>query len=261
MKHRLIWCMLLICSLYIHGCVAPLLAPLITAGATGATGVAGVAGVASQEITKPKTMVDVEGDKSALETRSVQLREIDGEYKMTYRAAIDVLQDMGFSISGTNMETGHLAAVKKIPTTTTTKGFFSAQESKSFIPQEATVTMEPWGKGQTRVRVNTDLGKTEGSAMNLSETDKARYLQPEKFYEEFFANVSKAVFLRKEMDPNITTQPDQKKEDAKAPDQQQQPPVEKTKISKKVLKTKKLEKEKSGSEQTASPATPPATAP
>jgi len=58
--------------------------------------------------------------------------------------------------------------------------------------------MEKWGKGTTRVRVVTDLGKTEGFTPNLSAADKARYLQPDKFYEEFFANLSKAIFLRKE---------------------------------------------------------------
>jgi hypothetical protein len=62
-------------------------------------------------------------------------------------------------------------------------------------------------------------------------------------------------------DPNITTQPAQEKEAAKASNQQQQPPAEKIKMSKRVLKAKKLEKDKSGSEQTASPAAPPATAP
>ncbi len=49
-----------------------------------------------------------------------------------------------------------------------------------------------------RVRVNTDLGKTEGGSGNLSAKDRDRYLQPKKFYEEFFANLSKAVFLRQE---------------------------------------------------------------
>jgi len=142
--------------------------------------------------------VDAESDKSALEKRSIQVKEIDGSYNMTFRSAMDVLQDMGFTIAQTNMETGHLVGIKKIPVTTTTGNVWSKQQMKTYIPQESTVTMEKWGDGTTRVRVVTDLGKTEGFTPNLSEADKARYLQPDKFYEEFFANLSKAVFLRKE---------------------------------------------------------------
>jgi len=173
------------------GCAAAApLAPLIVSGAIGAI---------TAEATKPKTTVDTEEGKSALETRSIQLKEIDGDYKMTFRSTLDVLQDMGFTIAQTNLDTGHIVGIKKIPVTTNIKtSLFTSQQHKSFIPQEATVTLERWREGTTRVRVTTDLGKTEGFTINLSSADKARYLQPEKFYEEFFANLSKAVFLRKE---------------------------------------------------------------
>lgn len=187
MKNHLIWGMSLICFLCVHGCAR--VNRIIDASA----------GAGAMAERKPKTTVDVEGDKSALEIRSIQLKEIDGEYKMTFRSVMDVLQDMGFTINDTNMETGHISAIKKIPVTTAMRGLFSStQKQKSFIPQEASITMEEWGKGKSRVRVNTDLGKTEGSAMRLSESDKATYLQPEKFYEEFFAKLGKAVFLRQE---------------------------------------------------------------
>jgi len=175
---------LFIYSVFSTGCAA---LPLVV-GAAGT--------VLNKETTGSK--VDTETDQSTLEMRSVQLREIDSEYKITFRAAMDVLQDMGFTIAQTNMETGHVIGIKKIPVTTTTGSLLSSRQNKTYIPQESTVTMEGWGKGVTRVRVNTDLGKTEGGSVDLSTADKARYLEPDKFYEEFFANLSKAVFLRKE---------------------------------------------------------------
>ncbi|HEB73146.1 MAG TPA: hypothetical protein ENI77_11095 [Nitrospirae bacterium] len=144
-----------------------------------------------------KVNVAADDDKSALEIRSVQLRDIEGEYKTTFRAVMDVLQDMGFTIVQTNMETGHVVAIKKILITVTIRLLFSTRQHKTFVPQEATVTMEKWGEGVTRVRVNTDLGKVEGG-VHLNAADRAKYLDPEKFYEEFFANLRKAVFLRKE---------------------------------------------------------------
>lgn len=55
-------------------------------------------------------------------------------------------------------------------------------------------------------------------------------------------------------DPDVATRPAQKKETAKTPDQQQQAPAEKVKMRKRVLRAQKLEKEKSGSGQTTSPA-------
>lgn len=55
-------------------------------------------------------------------------------------------------------------------------------------------------------------------------------------------------------DPDVATQPAQKKETAKTPDQREQASAEKVKMRKRVLKAQKLEKEKSGSGQTASPA-------
>jgi len=144
-----------------------------------------------------KVNVAADDDKSALEIRSVQLREIEGEYKTTFRSVMDILQDMGFTIVQTNMETGHIVAVKKILITVTIRLLFSTRQHKTYIPQEATVTMEKWGEGVTRVRVNTDLGKVEGG-IHLTAADRAKHLKPEKFYEEFFANLRKAVFLRKE---------------------------------------------------------------
>jgi len=172
--------------------------PLVITGCAEAVSLAANAVSSQMNKITTESNVDDEGDKSVLETRAVQLREIDGGYDMTFRAAMDVLQDMGFTIDQTNMETGHLVAIKKIPITTTTGNMWSKQQMKTYIPQEATITMEKWGKGTTRLRITTDLGKTEGGSVNLSSADKARYLQPDKFYEEFFANLRKAVFLRKE---------------------------------------------------------------
>ncbi len=187
MKQLTYLCVLIISIIYLPGCMA---APYVVAAGVGAM---------QHEATKPKSEIDPEADESALQTRATQVKEIGGDYKMTFRAAMDVLQDMGFTIAETNLETGHLVGIKKISVTTTrSTSIITSEKSKSFIPQEATLTMEQWGKGLTRVRVNTDLGKTEGFTMNLSQADKVRYLQPDKFYEEFFANLDKAVFLRKE---------------------------------------------------------------
>jgi len=196
MKHKLhIFVALIIISLTNSGCIAvPMLAE---AAATGTV----LNGTASGALTKPSTgsRVDPEADQSALEKRSIQLKEIDAKYKLTFRAVMDVLQDMGFTIEVTNFETGHIIGIKKIPITTTTTNFLLGKnKTKTYIPQESTVTMEEWSKHVTRVRVNTDLGKTDGGSINLNSVDKARYLEPDKFYEEFFANLSKAIFLRKE---------------------------------------------------------------
>lgn len=144
-----------------------------------------------------KIEVDADADKSASEIRSIQLREIAGGYQTTFRAVMDVLQDMGFTIVQTNMETGHLVAIKKIPVKVRIGFLPGSREHRTYIPQESTVTMEKWGEEVTRVRINTDLGTVEGG-VHLNPADRAKYLKPEKFYEKFFANLKEAVLLRKE---------------------------------------------------------------
>lgn len=175
-----------------------LIFPFVITGCVEAASLAIDAAATQINKVTTKSKVDEKADTSTLETRAIQLKEIDAGYDMTFRAAMDVLQDMGFTISQTDMETGHLVGVKKIPITTTVGNVWSKQEMQTYIPQESTVTMEKWKKGSTRVRVVTDLGKSEGAAVNLSASDKEKYLQPDKFYEEFFARLNKAVFLRKE---------------------------------------------------------------
>jgi len=95
--------------------------PFVITGCAEAVSLAASAVSAQMNKVTTESSVDKEGDKSALETRAVQLKDVDGDYKMIFRAAMDVLQDMGFTIAQTDMETGHLVAIKKIPITITNK--------------------------------------------------------------------------------------------------------------------------------------------
>jgi len=89
----------------LNGCAAAAAVPYFPAQA------------AVSHATGPETEAKIkeEDQKSAIEARSAQTKEVKAEYKMAFRSAMDVLQDLGFSIYTTDLDTGHRVAHKKIP--------------------------------------------------------------------------------------------------------------------------------------------------
>jgi hypothetical protein len=180
---------------YLQSCV--MVAPLVA-------GVAAQAVVNNTNKTETSTEVMAEGDASAMQSRATQSKQIDATYKTSYKAIMDVLQDKGFTVDSTDYNTGLITASKKIPIRTTTSsqfGLFNKSKTsfRSFIYQKTTVTTEEWGKDSSRVRVLTDLDEGPGMGGNpMSATDKAKYLDKDNFYQDFFASLDKAIFIRRQ---------------------------------------------------------------
>ncbi len=136
---------------------------------------------------------------SQLERRSFQTREFDTpDTKLVMKAMINVLQDMGFQIGNADAELGLLTATKWANIDHAKKERKKARKdgrmlSKSLV-LESTANVSPYEGGRSRVRVNflERILDDNGATMAVNQVDDPR------FYQQFFGNVDKGIFLQEE---------------------------------------------------------------
>lgn len=133
-----------------------------------------------------------------LELRGYQTREYDTQdIRLVMKAMVNVLQDMGFIINNADTQLGLLSANKMTDITHSKKEIKRAQKKDELLSKtlvlDCTANVSAFGK-QSRVRVNFQqrvLG-TNGATMSASPiTDAA-------FYQQFFSQVDKGIFLQQE---------------------------------------------------------------
>ncbi len=136
---------------------------------------------------------------SQLERRSFQTREFDTpDTKLVMKAMINVLQDMGFQIANADAELGLLTATKWANIDHSKKEIKKARKAERTLSKslvlESTANVSPYEGGRSRVRVNflERILDDAGATMAVSQIDDAR------FYQQFFANVDKGIFLQEE---------------------------------------------------------------
>jgi len=136
---------------------------------------------------------------SQLERRSFQTREFDTpDTRLVMKAMINVLQDMGFQIGNADADLGLLTATKWVNIDHSKKETKKARKdgrtlSKSLV-LESTANVSAYAGDQSRVRVNflERILDDAGATMAVSQVDDPR------FYQQFFANVDKGIFLQEE---------------------------------------------------------------
>jgi len=134
-----------------------------------------------------------------LEMRNFQTREYDTyDAKMVMKAVLNVLQDMGFIVGSADTEIGLLTANRWTDVQHSKKEVKKATKnevtlSKSIV-LDCTANISAFGKTQTRVRVNFQqrILDANGNAM------QAFPIQDADFYQTFFAQVDKGIFLQQE---------------------------------------------------------------
>ncbi|MBX7254748.1 MAG: hypothetical protein K1Y02_00205 [Candidatus Hydrogenedentes bacterium] len=133
-----------------------------------------------------------------LELRGFQTREYDTQdMRLVMKAMVNVLQDMGFIINNADTQLGLLSANKMTDIAHSKREIKRAQKKEELLSKtlvlDCTANVSAFGK-QSRVRVNFQqrvLG-TNGATMSASPiTDAA-------FYQQFFAQVDKGIFLQQE---------------------------------------------------------------
>jgi hypothetical protein len=137
----------------------------------------------------------------ALEQRRIQTRrfETTNEHELL-TASLEVLQDLGFAVDETEPELGLIVASKNRDASSTGEmigAFFIGAASDSEVTYNveqrirASVVTKGLGKAGTSVRVTFQRIVWN----NLGEISANESLEEPKLYQEFFAKLSKSVFL------------------------------------------------------------------
>lgn len=136
---------------------------------------------------------------SQLEMRGFQTREYDTlDSKMVMKAVLNVLQDMGFIVNSADTELGLLTASKWTNVEHTKKEIREAKKKETPLSKsvvlECTANISEYAAAQTRVRVNFQQRVLDaaGATMHASPINDA------KFYQTFFSQVDKGIFLQQE---------------------------------------------------------------
>lgn len=137
--------------------------------------------------------------KTQLQIRQFQTRAFDtNNMKVVMKAMLNVLQDEGFIVENVNLELGFLHATKEIDVTDEVGAFFAAlggtdarYRKNAVIECSANVT--EFGK-QSKVRINFQ----EKVYDNKGGVIAVHQIEDQKYYQDFFAKVSKSVFLQQQ---------------------------------------------------------------
>lgn len=141
--------------------------------------------------------------KTQLEKRQIQTRTYDcADKALVMKAMLNVLQDEGFIVNNANPLLGFISGDKEFDITDKSidleKDF--GKDRKALIWQgikvatiEATANVSEYGK-DTKVRITfkRKLLNMYGNAQVINE------INDEKYYQDFFAKVDKAIFLQKQ---------------------------------------------------------------
>jgi len=136
---------------------------------------------------------------SQMELRSFQTREYDThDSKLVLKAVLNTLQDMGFIVNTADPGIGLLTASKWTNVDHTKKEIKAAKKkgaalSKSIV-LDCTANVSEFGKKQCRVRVNFQQRVLDAAGATM----QAYPITDAKFYQTFFSQVDKGIFLQQE---------------------------------------------------------------
>lgn len=152
---------------------------------------------------KPNFATKAAPQKTQLEKRQFQTREYDCNDKaLIMKAMLNVLQDEGFIVNNANPLLGFISGSKEFDVTDKSidieKEFGTSRNKLIWqgirvATIEATANVTEYGK-EIKVRINfkRKLLNTYGNAQVINE------IEDEKYYQDFFAKVDKAIFLQKQ---------------------------------------------------------------
>ncbi|HOE65298.1 MAG TPA: hypothetical protein PLO62_02130 [Candidatus Hydrogenedentes bacterium] len=135
---------------------------------------------------------------SQLDIRGIQSREYDThDVALVMKAVLNVLQDMGYIVSTADEKLGLLTASKWTDIEHSKQTIKEAKKqmtplSKSLV-MECTANISALGK-QCRVRVNFQQRTLDATGATLS----ASPIVDARFYQTFFSQVDKGIYLQRE---------------------------------------------------------------
>ena len=141
--------------------------------------------------------------KTQLQIRQMQTRAYDTkDLKLVMKALLNVLQDDDYIVKQVNLDLGFLNATQEIDLggSRGNPGFFIDMFGLAYQPTwesnaiiDCTANVSDFG-AQTRVRVNFQSKVLD----NRGGIVQVHTIDDEKFYQQFFTKLDKAIFLQKE---------------------------------------------------------------
>lgn len=128
--------------------------------------------------------------KSALELQSIQSKEFEASKKVAFAAVLSVLQDVGYTVSSANLDTGLITA--KSPT----KAGFQLFVGQTMEDVKATAFVEEIVANRAKVRINLVKSKETSSGRGMKGGYEIPIETPE-MYQDIFAKVQQGIFVRK----------------------------------------------------------------
>jgi len=128
--------------------------------------------------------------KSALELQSIQSKEFETSKKVAFAAVLSVLQDVGYTVSSANLDTGLITA--KSPT----KAGFQLFVGQTMEDIKATAFVEEIVVNRAKVRINLVSSKETSSGYGMKGGYEIPIETPE-IYQDIFAKVQQGIFVRK----------------------------------------------------------------
>ncbi|MCH9634522.1 MAG: hypothetical protein S4CHLAM7_12750 [Chlamydiae bacterium] len=140
-----------------------------------------------------------EPKRTQLEIRQMQTHVYDiKSFKLVMKAMLNVLQDEGFVVKNIQLNVGFLTATKEVdiesPGVRFWGGAFATPDrwiKMSVI--DVTANVSEFGS-RTKVRVNFQMKKID----NYGAVVGVYQIQDPQFYQDFFAKVSKSIFIQEE---------------------------------------------------------------
>ncbi|HRT61843.1 MAG TPA: hypothetical protein P5551_05730 [Syntrophales bacterium] len=139
-------------------------------------------------------------EKTQLQIREFQTRSYSNcDSKMVMKAMLNVLQDDGYIVKNAVTDMGLLSAEKTVDVQNlgeaVAMAFFAGVHArwKKASVVECTANVSDYGK-QTRVRVNFQVKVFDNKGGIL----EVKQIEDQKFYQDFFTKVDKAVYIQKE---------------------------------------------------------------
>lgn len=121
---------------------------------------------------------------STLQRRSIEAKELEGEFDDAFKATLQVLQDKGYIIKNTDYKAGVIQGE-----TGEKQGFWT------YYNHEVTATIEQFGENRVKERI-TFLYKS-GDGVWVSKQSKI--IEDPKFLQEIYDVIQKEMFVRKNL--------------------------------------------------------------
>lgn len=128
--------------------------------------------------------------KSPLELQAIQSKEFETSKKIAFAATLSVFQDLGYTVSSANLDTGLITA--KSPT----KQDFQLFVGQRMIDIKATAFVEEIVSGRTKIRLNY-VNSTQTSSGYGMKGEHELPIETPEIYQDTFAKIQQGIFIRK----------------------------------------------------------------